>query len=139
METLAEYQARTARYKGSFAENKNNAAHYFERAERMVMFTLVDEDTAKEIEQSARLRGAVLRCINNLDAFYVSWSEDEDNEGKTFLVGLNDSPAAPFPGKITDSLYTSFNNHLKTRKEEWRLIKNTPKDGDEKYLYIAHL
>jgi hypothetical protein len=91
------------------------------------MFTVVDETTAKEIEASARVRGAVDAFLKNLGEFYDTWSKD--NEG-TFLIQLNG-----VEGKKTDSLYTSIGSRINKLelKQVWRLIR---KDDN---LYIVHL
>jgi hypothetical protein len=96
------------------------------------MFTVVDETTAKEIEASARVRGAVDAFLKNLGEFYDTWSKD--NEG-TFLIQLNGVDGSPFEGKKTDSLYTSIGSRINKLelKQVWRLIR---KDDN---LYIVHL
>ena len=108
------------------------------------MFTPVtDSVEAEEIINSARMRGATIAFFNNLNPFYADWTKD--NEGKPFLLALNEKDSDPFYGKKTNSLYQSLNQRITAMnlKNDWRLIKKSEKDDKGEvtatHLYIAHL
>jgi hypothetical protein len=102
------------------------------------VFNVVDQELAAEIEANSRTRGATITFFNNLNEFYADWITD--NEGKTFMLALNEKVGDPFHGKKTDSLYQSLMQRINAMelKTAWRLIRKTG-DDEVTSLYIVHL
>lgn len=107
------------------------------------MFNVVeDQERAKEIEASARTRGANDLMLTNLAEHYEEWASDESNAEKTYLVPLT-GEGTVFGDKKVENVYAAVQQRIVKLelKQTWRLLKHTEGEDEDAVttLYIAHL
>lgn len=100
---------------------------------------LTEESEINETLSGRSAKGEKEAFLHGLEEAFQAYSSIKENDGKAFIVPLNEREGAKFFGKETDSLYASLYDTLKKKEltKVWRLAR--VKKDDNTFLRIVRL